>query len=153
MNRYNKILICSLLITSMNTAFACSCAISGRGLDVDVQYQFKSAQFVVSAHANSKQNVTVKNPDTGQIMPTGKDIVNFTVLNSWKGSLENTFETRILYSEDSCGFHFRTGQNYLIFITGVDKDGYYITSLCAGTKHITGDDPEIQILDRISQNE
>ncbi|PCK06950.1 MAG: hypothetical protein COA42_16795 [Alteromonadaceae bacterium] len=152
-----KILLFLLLTVAAVKTMACSCAFQDTLIEEAVLDSYKRAAAVVLATAEHVENLEpfvaeVYSADKGHHKETyhNSQRTQFVALKSWKGEHGKRFFTEIFIACCMCGYSFEEGENYLLYLYGPDKNGYFSTSSCSRTKRETNEiNKEIEILNKI----
>lgn len=115
-------LLCLVLLTSAEDAFACSCMVPP---EAEKAFQESSVVFI------GRVERVLESP-----LKKGMKEVRFALMSSFKGT-EEVQETRsvLVYTaltEEACGYNFIPGQEYLVFGTGTPAS--FQVSFCSRTK-------------------
>jgi hypothetical protein len=148
-----------VLIFSSDSVFSCSCYFQEGSLEENVASSLLSASAVVWAKAESTENIEpyeerVWSENNGERKNTlyRKQRTHFSVIESWKGMHEERFITEIEVVCCVCGYRFKDGEEYLLYLSGPNDDGYYHASSCSRTKKVTSQfREEIDILRKMAQ--
>lgn len=146
-----------LIITGTSKAIACSCAFNDLSIEEAVAESYKNASAVVLATAEHVENFEplvydVWSQEKGHHKKTyyNSQRTQFVAVKSWKGDHAKRFITEIVVSCCMCGYSFGEGQNYLLYLYGPDKNGYFSTSSCTRTKREAANiKNELDILNKI----
>lgn len=138
---------------------ACSCAFHEGTLEENVLDSYRGAAAVVLATAERVERAyspeaAARNdiPGRQERLSSDRQITHFVTKQTWKGDHGPQFTTDIVTACCLCGYAFREGQTYLLYLYGPNEDGYFSTSTCSRTKIASDDiDKELEILDLIHQ--
>ncbi|UAL42406.1 hypothetical protein K8B83_16320 [Shewanella inventionis] len=152
-----NVLVLLLLMLATTKAVACSCAFHDGTLEEAVIESYQNASAVVLATAEHVENLEpfvsdVWSEEKGHHKETyyNKQRTQFVALKSWKGEHGKRFFTEIVIACCMCGYSFEEGENYLLYLHGTDKNGYFSTSSCSRTKKATAKiEMELEILSKI----
>jgi hypothetical protein len=153
-----KILIGLLaLIFSSSHVLACSCMFHEGSLEEQVTSSLSSSSAVVWARAESTEDIEpyeteVWSEEKGKRKETyyQKQRTQFVAIESWKGLHGKRFFTEVEVVCCVCGYRFIEGEEYLLYLYGPNKDGYYHASTCSRTKIINSKSlEEMEILRKI----
>jgi hypothetical protein len=116
-----------------------------------------SSSAVVWARAESTEDIEpyeteVWSEEKGKRKETyyEKQRTQFVAIESWKGLHGKRFFTEVEVVCCVCGYRFVAGEEYLLYLYGPDKNGYYHASTCSRTKIISSTSrEEIEILRKI----
>lgn len=61
-------------------------------------------------------------------------ITDFQTIRVWKGIVGKKLKTKINIRCCNCGFTFTEKDEYILYLSGPDKEGYYKANSCSGTK-------------------
>ncbi|TRW49444.1 hypothetical protein FM042_00845 [Aliidiomarina halalkaliphila] len=155
----NRLVLVVLLMLYLGKAMACSCAFHEGTLEEAVMDAYQGAVVVVLATAERIERLEPRegdawNQELGAHRRTYHDRqkTHFVTKQTWKGDHGPTFTTDIVTACCLCGYVFREGQTYLLYLYGPNEDGYFSTSTCSRTKIASDDiDKELEILDLIHQ--
>ena len=142
-----------LALSSWN-ALSCSCMRQEGSLEENVASSLSSATAVVWARAEVIENIE---PYEAEVWSEEKGLhteklyqkqrTQFVALESWKGSHGKRFFTEVEILCCMCGYSFVEGEEYLLYLYGPNKDGYYHASTCSRTKIINSkSQDEIEVL-------
>ncbi len=151
------VLIFLVLTIASAKAMACSCAIQDISIEEAVFDSFKRADVVVLATAENVENretfeSEVYSLEKGHHKETYYNLqrTQFVAVKSWKGAHAKRFYTEIVIACCMCGYIFEEGKNYLLYLYGPDKNGYFSTSSCSRTQRESeAIKEEIEILNKI----
>jgi hypothetical protein len=73
--------------------------------------------------------------------------VSFAVSRRWKGAADSTVSVRTRVTGESCGYPFRVGQAYLVYVVAGAEP---VTGSCSGTKDLAHADRDLPVLDRLA---
>jgi hypothetical protein len=73
--------------------------------------------------------------------------VHFAVSKRWKGATAATITVRTRVTGESCGYPFRVGQAYLVYLAAGAEP---VTGSCSGTKDLAHADRDLPVLDRLA---
>jgi hypothetical protein len=146
------VLIITLLATS--SAYSCSCMMEQGSLEDKVLNAYQSASAVLLAKAETVENIKpwvaeVWSEEKGHHKQTRYELqrTQFVALESWKGEHGKRFFTEVEIICCVCGYHFKEGREYLLYLYGPDERGYYSASSCSRTTQMSEKaSEEIQIL-------
>jgi len=94
--------------------------------------------FTGSAQARIREAENVKDLDAAIEKAFGRgQRATFRIYRAYKGSAPEEREIDVWTSISSCGSLFAPGESYLVYAS-IDNDGRYSTSLCDGTRRLTG---------------
>lgn len=153
--------IIAVILTSIipiNITWACSCLFEEEPLKNAVSSAYKSAAVVVLAkavkvtnsqeHGNKSEEKSVTRYQQGF---TRYQHTQFTSIQSWKGKHDTQFFTSIETTCCFCGYQFKQGEHYLLYLDGPDKKGYFTASTCSRTTPKTLETTkEIKLLNAIT---
>jgi len=142
-----------LLLLFSHPSWACSCANSELDFEQQVQQAYKQAGVVVLAKAERVTDF-VPDPDKQGFRFRERQTTQFVSLKSWKGNFPARFSTQIETTCCVCGYRFKAGTKYLLYLSGPDEQGAFQTNTCSRTK--VADEfarDEIQLLDTLYASE
>ncbi len=140
-------LLLIVLLMNSSKVLACICIRGGETLEERVMHHYDSTSDVVLAKAEKVANM-------GRVFFDSRrkekykytQRIQFTALKSWKGQHGNRFYTQVSF----CGFKFKQGESYLLYLDGPYEDGYYHAHMFSGTKKETDViKPELEILNKM----
>lgn len=145
--------VLTLILSSVFSfsVMACSCAMTEGSLSDLVRQAHHQADVVVLARAERvEEQVPMEKKQQHQIRFQELQQTQFVSLKSWKGTFPARFYTRIETSCCVCGYKFKEGREYLLYLTGPDLQGMYQTNICSRTRvaDIQATD-EIKVLDQL----
>ncbi len=150
-----KYILAALVFFLPSVGIACSCMFEDLPLEESVGKSLSGASSVVLAKAIYVEENETRVPSDEPIAPgtdLGGDITQFEEIQSWKGVHGKSFHTKINTMCCMCGYSFREGESYLLYLSGPDEEGYYSTSTCSRTRPRYGADEEIEVLNRLVPN-
>ena len=131
MRRILTILLCFVIAGYLHApnAFACSCLSLGPAMT-----SFFSSDTIFSGRV-----LDIKNPEAQNgIMSSADPVqVTFDVFKSYKGLRGNNVVVTTTLSDDSCGYDFKNGQEYLVYANKSSGDNLSV-SLCSRTALLSG---------------
>ena len=130
-------------------AFACSCAPGPEGHEEAVREAYNHASSVVLAIAEEIENIDRSRSKNSRVRED--EITRFVAIQSWKGSHDNTFYTKISLRCCACGMAFEVGKIYLLYLHG-PYDEFYKTGICSRSRDELRAAEDIQILNSIAPN-
>lgn len=122
-----------LLLLFSQPAWACSCASSDLSFEQQVQQAYQQAKVVVLAKAERVRDL-VPDPQEEGFRFREKQVTQFVSLKNWKGLSPGRFRTEIETTCCVCGYRFKAGTKYLLYLSGPNEQGAFQTSICSRTK-------------------
>lgn len=147
----------------VQSTFACRCVQAGKNLAAMTEKAFtrSNAVFVAKVvgfefrRGIAKPNLTYNDPLLANPDKFETKVVKFEFENIWKGSESKiVFATNELKTDSgmtissSCDFDFEAGARYLVFAS--ESQGVLRSSLCTGTRKLTGSPDDEAILGFLS---
>ena len=118
-------------------AFACSCASLAGSPQERAEGAYSGATAVFAGEV-----IDVDGPPLAPVMSSGDPVVvTFRASGVWKGPKRETLEVSTAMSGASCGYEFRTGEEYLVYAS----EGLQV-SLCGETKPLSEADADLEAL-------
>ncbi len=150
-----KYFLAAMVLLLPSTGIACSCIFEDLPLEESVSQSLSRVSSVVLAEAIHVKENEVRIPSDEPIAPgtdLGGDITQFEEIQTWKGVHGKSFHTKINTTCCMCGYSFKEGEAYLLYLSGPDEEGYYSTNSCSRTRPRYGAEEEIDVLNQLAPN-
>jgi len=138
-----------ILLGIQQPALGCSCAPGPEDQHKAVLEAYNHSSSVVLAIAEEIENGA--RPRSENSRDWEDEITRFVALQSWKGSHDDTFYTKISLRCCACGMAFEVGKTYLLYLSGPFNE-FYKTGICSRTRPESRSSEDVQILNSIAPN-
>lgn len=129
------LLFLTILLLQPRSAHACSCAFGPAKTEIERLRENLTSEYVGAVFVGAVQQARLENPDAESFSSIDPVFVTFSVDQVFKGKVAHQFTLTTARFESSCGFDFREGATYLVFVRETSiLEGQWNSGLCDGNE-------------------